>query len=622
MKTTEWAPVDGFDLEKAALEAVKSDDNLLVTAGPGSGKTELLAQRASFLLETDTCVNPRRILAISFKRDAAKNLHERVATRCGPALARRFVSLTYDGFGKSLLDHFWKALSEDYRPRDGNYDVVLSDRDLISLFEIIDRNFTMSNNRQVLIKALTSGKLPLDANDSYPLNTFARSIWRSFLQGTKSFPQCLTFSMIARLAEYLVRSNPLLHKCILATYSHVFLDEFQDTTSLQYDLMKTCFHNTKTVLTAVGDNKQRIMVWAGADREVFERFRGEFSAKPLQLLMNHRSAPRLIEIQRILAKKLSDDHVELKANKKWNPDEGVCQIWNFEDYETEARVVADQISQWILDEGLDSRDICIIVKQRPDLYAEQLIDDLHKKNIQARNESQLQDLLTENVVKIVLDFIQIAISPKATQGWSDTVDLIKQIQCIPESDSSDNDVRTIEKELSQSLASFGATLMNTQDSDQVGALIWKIIEYFSLSCIISIFPQYKKGTFLKELIKSLAEQLWKYRDLHGDWGTALDALRGLNTVPIMTIHKSKGLEFDTVVFLGLEDSAFWSFRTQSEEDTCAFFVALSRAKRRVFFTFSNLRVSTRGRVESQQKASISSLYKMLESSGVAEERYF
>ena len=323
----------------------------------------------------------------------------------------------------------------------------------------------MSNNGQVLIKALTYGKLPLDANDFHPLNTFAISIWRSFLQGTKSFPPCLTFSMIARLAEYLVRSNPLLHKCILATYSHVFLDEFQDTTSLQYDLMKTCFHNTKTVLTTVGDNKQRIMVWAGADREVFEKFQGEFGAKPLQLLMNHRSAPRLLEIQRVLAKKLSDDDVEFKANMKWNPDEGVCQIWNFGDQETEALVVADQISQWIRDEGLDPRDVCIIVKQRPDLYAEQLIDELHRKNIQARNESQLQDLLTENAVKIVLDFIQIGISPKAAQGWADTVDLIKQIQCIPEGDSSDNVVRTIEKELSQSLASFSAALMNAQGSD-------------------------------------------------------------------------------------------------------------------------------------------------------------
>ncbi len=365
MKTTDWTPVDGFDLEKAALEAVKSDQNLLITAGPGSGKTELLAQRASFLLEANTCVHPRRILAISFKRDAAKNLHERVTSRCGPALARRFVSLTYDSFAKSLLDHFWKALSEDYRPRGGNYDVILGDGNLISLFEIIDRNFTMSNNNRVLLNSLTSQRLPLNANNSAPLNIFAISVWRSFLRGTKSFPPSLTFSMIARLTEYIVRSNPLLHRCILATYSHVFLDEFQDTTTIQYDLVKTCFHSTKTVLTAVGDSKQRIMVWAGADREVFEKFKGDFEARPLQLLMNHRSAPRLIEIQRILARKLSGDDVELKATTKWNPDEGVCEIWNFADYETEARVVGEQIAHWIRNEGLDPRAICVIVKQRP-----------------------------------------------------------------------------------------------------------------------------------------------------------------------------------------------------------------------------------------------------------------
>jgi superfamily I DNA/RNA helicase len=86
----------------------------------------------------------------------------------------------------------------------------------------------------------------------------------------------------------------------------------------------------------------------------------------------------------------------------------------------------------------------------------------------------------------------------------------------------------------------------------------------------------------------------------------------------MTIHKSKGLEYDTVVFIGLEDGAFWSFKNQSEEDTCAFFVALSRAKRRVVFTFSETRNDHKGYSRMQQKLSINSLYRMLEESGVVE----
>ena len=90
--------------------------NTLVVAGPGAGKTELLAQKASYLFQTNLCSNPRKILAISFKTDAAANLKERVIKRCGKEIESRFVSVTYDAFSKSILDHFRFALPEEYRP--------------------------------------------------------------------------------------------------------------------------------------------------------------------------------------------------------------------------------------------------------------------------------------------------------------------------------------------------------------------------------------------------------------------------------------------------------------------------------------------------------------------------
>ncbi|MNP58795.1 ATP-dependent DNA helicase Rep [compost metagenome] len=87
----------------------------------------------------------------------------------------------------------------------------------------------------------------------------------------------------------------------------------------------------------------------------------------------------------------------------------------------------------------------------------------------------------------------------------------------------------------------------------------------------------------------------------------------------MTIHKSKGLEYDTVIFLGLEDDAFWSFNTQKLEDMCAFFVALSRAKKQCFFTFSASRETSRFgdvQIREQSNSSISSLYQLLQNADV------
>src|SRR5690606_6275025 len=128
-----WIPADGMQLEANAISIASTSGNHLVVAGPGAGKTELLAQKASYLLQTNTCSFPHRILAISFKRDAAFNLKERVRLRCGEELSRRFDSLTFDSFAKHIFDRFRQALPNKYKLT-GDYDVVLSDQTIIDYY--------------------------------------------------------------------------------------------------------------------------------------------------------------------------------------------------------------------------------------------------------------------------------------------------------------------------------------------------------------------------------------------------------------------------------------------------------------------------------------------------------
>lgn len=104
VRPQDWRPQGVNDLEPRAWEALRQTErSVLVTAGAGAGKTEFLAQKATYLLQTGLCLAPKRILAISFKRDAARNLAERVAKRCPPEQARRFNSYTFDAFAKSTL---------------------------------------------------------------------------------------------------------------------------------------------------------------------------------------------------------------------------------------------------------------------------------------------------------------------------------------------------------------------------------------------------------------------------------------------------------------------------------------------------------------------------------------
>lgn len=294
MSPEEWTPCDGIILEEAAEKAVRCDSHVLVIAGPGAGKTELLAQKATYLLQTNQCKDPQRILAISFKKDAAQNLKERVERRCGTEAGDRFVSMTYDAFAKSLLDHFLYALPVALRPRP---EYQINDDDVIdTAFKQVGfknpEGLRGSRLKKYYDESLSSVTLPIAKSG------FAETAWPLLLNGFDHQAPTLTFKMISMLVIHLIKTNPFIKRALHLTYSYVFLDEFQDTTNLQYELIRQCFYGSSSKITAVGDNKQRIMIWAGADKAVFNKFYRELSPEHVRLIMNHRSAPRLVALQR------------------------------------------------------------------------------------------------------------------------------------------------------------------------------------------------------------------------------------------------------------------------------------------------------------------------------------
>lgn len=261
-----WLPCDGIILEKAADTAVRcGDEHVLVIAGPGAGKTELLAQKAAFLFQTNQCREPQKILAISFKTDSAQNLGERVEKRCGEDIKGRFVSMTYDAFAKSILDHFLYALPDELRPYP---DYLVDD------FKTIDAAFKTAGYSNP--DGLSQSKLKAKYNAflsqiSLPLtgNEIGYRVWPLLLKESNGNKATLTFKMIMMLAVHIVKTNPYIKRALQRAYSFVFLDEFQDTTDIQYAFVKECFWGSNTKITAVGDNKQRIMVWAGAVKTIF-----------------------------------------------------------------------------------------------------------------------------------------------------------------------------------------------------------------------------------------------------------------------------------------------------------------------------------------------------------------
>ncbi len=578
----DWHPAAGFKLEVEAMNTVINDKNTLVVAGPGAGKTELLAQRACFLLETNTCRYPKKILAISFKKDAADNLKERVELRCGKELASRFESKTYDAFAKEIVDRFKNSLDEAYRPLN-NYNIA-ENRDIRRAFEIAGLNFrgNQTEFNKVYGNKLSINKLPLHTD--FIDNIFIDA-WNVLLKGNKdnNFESSLTFEMISRLAEYLIIKNRYIKKAIEMTYSHVFLDEFQDTTSIQYDLVKACFFKTETIITAVGDGKQRIMLWAGARKSIFEDFQNDFFSQKITLIMNHRSAPRLVEIQKAMYNILNEDTIDLQTNEKWNHEDGEAYLRLFEDYIKEADILSKEIAR-LVETGIKINEICILVKQNVDVYSKEIINKLSQLNIKARNEAVYQDLLKEDIIKILVSLFRLASNDRRPDDWDYIYDILGELYGIDEGYKPKilNDfISKVELMINDLKAN-----LNITDEKQFSDLVDSKVEYISYEKFASKFQQYKSKDYFDDLVDKFKRLVWIEYNETKEWIKAIDNFEGKNSIPIMTIHKSKGLEYDTIFFVGLEDSAFWNFKNQPDEDRCAFFVALSRAKRRIDFTFS------------------------------------
>lgn len=582
------------------MKIVKSKRNILVVAGPGAGKTELLAQKACYLLQTGLCKDPKKILAISFKRDAAKNLKDRVNQRVGDYNANRFDSWTFDAFAKGLLDHFLKGLPQEWQPsRDYIIDNSKGFRDFLTYHgynDIQAENIlhNISNNQ------LKPGASPTEH-------------WRYLLTGDSQKRSMLSFGMISRLAEFIILLNPLIKRSLCLTYSHIFIDEFQDTTTIQYDLLKTCFGDSTIPITAVGDQKQRIMLWAGARRSIFQDFKRDFSADLERLLMNYRSAPRLIELQKRMYSSLNEDALEIKYAKQWTPDDGYVALYEFSTSVQEAHVISKDIQNKLSD-GVIPREICILAKQRIGLYSTELSKELESLGINSRIDDEYQKLLSEPLVNLFLSLMTL-LFVKDEESWL-------TLNAYWENTVS---YSSLEKDMEKKQYQFYKEKQNLTSSLNSCDSCMTLIRYLKQNClsvfdkskIQSLYPSYKQERNLDELIASFATLLWElYEKNDGDWYEAVKEFYGNDSIPIMTIHKSKGLEYSVVYFLGLEDSAFWNFKKQPEEDRSAFFVALSRAKREVIFTFCANRQSLK--YPKQNRQAINEFYDLLRNTDFVE----
>lgn len=616
-----WVP-EGVDaLEANALLVAKSTDNRSVIAGPGAGKTELLAQRAAFLLQTGACPTPRRILAISYKRDAARNLAQRVRARCHRSHAARLDSQTFDAFAKSLVDRFGQTLPAVWRPTP-DYRILDVTKARVARFFGTLGSPPPEIGTTAHVMSLPAGDFERDhmvrrrlAATGWTAKTAggwaAGEYWRTALHGGKT--SHLSFSMIGRLAELLVRTNPVLCRALRLTYSHLFMDEFQDTTQVQYDLVKAIFLGSDAVVTAVGDNKQQIMRWAMAMADPFTDFDADFGATRTPLFNNYRSSPELVQIQHVLAQALDAKAVKPVSKTASTITGACCQIWSYPNVHREAAGLAGFIAAQLA-AGLKPRDVAILVRQKAEDRHAEFGGPFAAAGVSLRNEAakigakevSLQDLLPEEASRIPIAVLRLATAKRAGRHWTSCLDTLLLLRGVDVEDDAG------QARVTRELDAFALDLARSYpvpptSESAAAALLNSIIAFLGRSRLQSLVARYQQGTWLDDLLEATAIHLAASAAASGGWEETLDAYEGLHAVPLMTIHKSKGLEYHTVIFVGLDDNTWWSFKNDATEATAGFFVAFTRARQRVIFTHH----------AAANRTLIAPLYNLLSAAGVS-----
>ena len=524
----DWHPVGGLDLEPNALKAVRETTaNVVVTAGPGAGKTELLAQRADFLFRTGASPYPKRILAISFKVDAARNLQSRVRLRSGSQHAARFDSFTFHAFAKRLVDNFRPALT---------------------------------------------GQSAL--NPDYRLDA------RTRIQNEQ-----ITFDDLVPLALEILEKNEYARGALRQTYSHVFMDEFQDATTTQYAFLKEAFGGTGVQLIGVGDTKQRIMRFAGALDGIMATFAADFSATDLQLYQNFRSKPRLRRMQNRMILEMDPSAASPEADLVG--DEGVLQVLRFETDEEEAAAVTSMIQKW-LDAGVPPREITVLARQQPHLITSVLGEHLTAAGIPYRNEQQSQDLSTEPVAALIFNYLRVVADEGRPSAYTELVRIVTRGGTEEVDGVLDSKLRTLLRDarLAVREADFDAA-----EYASWSPLINSFLKFVTRPSLNALSPSYQQGTRLNDVIKEAAGAFKRELAIDGDPIAALDRLSEEDAIRILTVHKCKGLEFEKVVVFGVEPQFFWGNDNDVKSE---FFVAISRAKDELVLTTARHRTMPDG----------------------------
>ena len=345
------------ELNPAQLEAVTHPGRpLLVVAGAGSGKTRVITFRLARLVATGA--DPRRILAVTFTNKAAGELRERVGHLLKSGVSGLWVG-TFHSVSARLLRQWGTAvgLRKDFVIYDDDDQKRLLARVLADL-KVPERLFPV---RQVLSAIDRAKNQGVTAASFQPGDYFDDVVAKAY----KLYEERLAASnatdfggLLMSALQICLGDTPTAHQ-IAERFDHVLVDEFQDTNSVQYKLVRCLSHRTGSI-TVVGDEDQSIYKWRGADiRNILDFERDHAGAKVVKLEQNYRSTGHILRA----ANAIISCNTERRPKRLFTESGDGARIVLFEG-ETErdeADFVAGRIAA-TLQEGMSPRDFAVFYR--------------------------------------------------------------------------------------------------------------------------------------------------------------------------------------------------------------------------------------------------------------------
>jgi len=600
--------IDGLnDHQRAAVSA--PEQNMLVLAGAGSGKTRVLTHRIAWLMQVNH-IPTYGILAVTFTNKAAKEMRGRIADICPQHIGSMWIG-TFHGIAHRLLRlHYEEAkLPEHFQIIDSDDQQKMIKRIIRSL-ELDEKYYPAKELQWYINDKKDEGLRAKHIDPGYSLQDKQR------LQVYQAYEAACDLAGLVDFAELLLRAHELLlnNSALLLHYQqrfkHVLVDEFQDTNKLQYAWL-TLLTDNDNYLTIVGDDDQSIYGWRGADIENIQRFLKEKNAPvTIRLEQNYRSTGNILKASNQLIQNNSDR----LGKELWTSDddgEPISIYSAFNDYD-EVRYVTNQLQTW-KSAGNKLSECAILYRSNAQsrLFEEQLMaqqipyhiyggqrffDRLEIKDsiayLRLMNNHQ-DDAAFERIVNkpkrkignTSLDKIRICARDQGYTLWQASQYLIENNGLSPAAKSS--------------LSAF-LDLINRFKNETSELPLFQIVDHIVDHSGLTAMFEAEKGEKsrsrienLQELVSATKSFVVPEEEQDMDELTAFLAYAALESgdnqadefedaVQLMTMHAAKGLEFPQVFIVGMEEGMFPGQQSATDETRLAeerrlCYVGLTRA---------------------------------------------